>query len=164
MPDAPGKKGFHAMLTRNHTAAVPRNELFSRGTRPSGGLTAGTYHGYMDGIEVRERQSDGEPFLIFKGHIDHNGATHLVSAAAAYDTTKTRKTVRWLLAINGLTPEDAPDDVDLSELSPEGPALFHITFERREQDPATRKWRKVPTEFPQLADVTPLPKGGQAPF
>jgi len=138
------------------------NSIFSKGTQPAPGLTAGTYEGVISTIEPGTAKETGELFYIFKGHIDLDGTRHHVSAVASPDTIKTRKLVRWMLALAGKTPEQVPDNIDLSQLPTAGRAQLVVSYERTKRNEETGKFDRVRTEFPQLADVLPLPRDGQA--
>jgi len=138
------------------------NGIFSPNTRPSVGLVPGPHVGTIERIETKYNE-DGEAFYIFHGFvIDQDGTKHNVSATASHDTTKTRKLVRWMLALAGKTPEQVPDNIDLSQLPTAGRAQLVVSYERVKRNEETGKFDRVRTEFPQLADVLPLPRDGQA--
>lgn len=137
------------------------NSLFDRGQRAASGLTAGTREGEVTELEVRE--GDFGDFVIFKGRTwDNDGNEYRLSATANYSSVKTQKMVRWLLAINGMSPEEFADDGDLSELKETGKVMFVITYERQRRNEETGKFYKDKTEFPNIADMLPLPSVARA--
>ena len=132
------------------------NGIFKRGEKPAPDLKSGTHVGTITEIDTRYND-DGACYHIFKGHIDHHGTRVRVSAIAGDDTKPTRKLVRWMLALDGKTPEDVDDSLDLSTLPTQGRALFSIAYTTRKRQP-DGKYAEVATEFPQLADILPMPE------
>lgn len=142
---------------------------FRQGDRTAPDLQAGMHVGTVTEIEERFGQpgqwNEGEAYYIFKGVIEHDGTETRVSAIAPDDLKKTRKLVRWSLALAGKTPEEWPDDGDLTTLPTTGRALFKISYTKRQRDPKTKKFVEVRSEFPVLEDILPLPNGMQeVPF
>lgn len=132
------------------------NFLFTQPTKAADDLQAGTYTGKLVNVEKRTGDDDNA-FVIFFCKVRNGQNVEDVSGSASYDLKKTRKFVRWLLAANGLTPETAPDDVDLAELKTEGPVLIDITYMKQERQ-ENGKYQEVRGDFPRIKDIRPVPR------
>lgn len=121
-------------------------------------IDPGTYRAYFS-LDRIDSGSFGD-YGVFEGTISHEGRDFRVSAVAGVDSAKF---TRFVLAINGLTPEEVSADFDLGELErEEGYVLAKISYrktERKEDENGKIRYEEVTTEYPQVADIMPGIKG-----